>query len=146
VKKIFLILLLFILTSFSGQVATVIHKDWKIENNGQWASFYWKVDRTAVPYNGTYWYYIYFYSNSFFATQEKQNGTYDKAITYIKNVKIAMYEYNNGKMYNYIVINIPVILCDYETGKYGAWFSSYSNQNTFYLNFEQVTAYDYSNK
>jgi len=146
VKKIFLILLIFLLTSFTNTVDTIVHKDWTLENAGEWASFYWKVDRSKTTYNGTYWYYVYFYSNSFFATTKQQSGSYDKAITYIKNAKVVMYEYKDGRMYNSVMVDLPVVLCDYEINGYGAWFSSYSKANTFMLGYEQVTAYDYSDK
>lgn len=146
-KKLFLILLVFLLSAFtSDYIQTSVHQDWKLENAGEWGSFYWKIDRSDYADNqGAYWYYLYFYSNSLFATQT--DGNYDKAITYIKNVKISMYEYkSDGTVYSTVYLDLPAVLCDYEVSDYAAWFYSYSKKNKFHLTFEKATAYDYSTK
>ena len=125
------------------------HKDWTLENEGEWGSFYWKVIGSSKDKDGFYWYYVYLYSNSLFNT--KTNGEYDKAITYIKNINIYMYIYHKDKQGNLIYTNkisvdLPYVICDYELEEsmYVAYFYSISRYNSFKLKFDDATSFDYS--
>lgn len=152
-KKFLIILTLLIvgpmLSSTTYQNST-IQQEWKIENAGEWGSFYWGVERITYPNeNGLYYYYVYFYSNSLFNTDKNNDGQLDKAITYIKEPTLYMYEYrSDGTMYN--VVNFPVsyIICDYsyDVKRYSVYFYSHSKYNTFKVQFNSAWAYNYSNK
>lgn len=149
--KKFLLVLSFILLSVCSYSQTVIQKDWTVENPDEWGSFYWGVTRTTFKDNhGKYFYYVYFYSNSLFSTK-KDGVNYDKASTYIKSVKVTMYEYNNnsygGKVqYNKLDVNLPYVTCDWVYNKewYSAWFWSYSPNARFSITYDKVSAFDYS--
>ena len=146
-RKILFILLLSLLPMFSfSQVETESHTEWSIENPYEWGSFYWKVQVTSQPdAEGLYWYYMYFYSNSFFRT--KTNGEYDKAITYIKDIVAYMYEYSeDGVYYNKVSLEVPYATCDYKIEGAAVIFYSYSNNNTFKITFSDAKAFDYSTK
>ncbi|NPV13088.1 MAG: hypothetical protein HPY57_15080 [Ignavibacteria bacterium] len=116
--------------------------DWITENENEWGSFMWCVIRTYnSDKNGNYWYYVYFYSNSFF-NKVDEKGNYQKAITYISDIHIYMTEYNlNGKpivVYDY---HKPYIICDHheylDPSLYVAFFSSKSKINTFKIKFDK---------
>lgn len=115
-------------------------KPWTIENEGEWGSFYWKVIRTKTNVDGYFWYYVYFYSNSLL---RDSNGTIYKAVTYITDLNITMYQIHNGKHY-YKTIPFSYISCDYELGTYKAWFSSTNPNNTFKVTYSGVSAFSYS--
>jgi hypothetical protein len=149
--KKFLLGIVFVLFSFVGYSQTVSHQDWKVENQGQWGSFYWGVTRTQYPnYQGLYFYYVYFYSNSYF--NSKADGiNYDKASTYISNVDVVMKTYTldyYGKLIwrGNLLVELPYISCDwnYNPNIYGAWFSSPSPYNKFIITFDKAKAWDYS--
>jgi len=146
-----LILLLGLSSYSSVEAQTVTQQDWKIENEGQWGSFYWSVVRTnSRDANGKYWYYVYAASNSLF--NSKSNGyDYDKAITYVRNVNIYMYEYKMYKdgsktHFNTVNVNLSHFTCDYKVdlNYYIAYFWSYREYNKFKLTFDKVTPYDNS--
>jgi len=160
-KKLIYILFLILLPIFSlaqkenyyqhnteKQIRFYKHKDWTLENEGEWGSFYWKIIRSSKDSDDYYWYYVYLYSNSYFNT--KTNNEYDKAITYIKNMVITMYIYKNKKdkliYINNIPIKLPYVVCDYKLDEslYVAYFYSTSKYNSFNLKFEGATAFDYS--
>lgn len=149
-KKFFLGLLLTVL-SVVGYSQTTTHKDWTVVNEGEWSSFYWGVTRTQQADNyGRYFYYIYFYSNSYFST--KRDGyNYDRASTYVRGIHLKMKEYKKdyyGKLqyYNTVTLDIPYYTCDwvYLENYYVAYFWSYQPYNKFYLTFDKVSAFDYS--
>jgi hypothetical protein len=139
-----LILVLSVLSGVKSQVIT--HKDWTIENEGQWNSFYWGVTKTQYPdVYGNYYYYIYFFSNSFFNTKVNDGVNYDKASTYIRGINVIMYE-NTNSINNKVVVNIPYLTCDWghDPNYYGAWFYSSETDNNFTITFTKASAYDYS--
>lgn len=150
-KRFFIILifLLALITNVNPQAVT--HKNWTIENEGQWGSFYWGVTRAqTVDSYGNYYYYVYFFSNSFFNTKVNDGVNYDKASTYIRNINVTMLEniYNpNAQIINNkVVVNIPYLTCDWnhDPNYYGAWFYSTNPNNTFTITFSKASAYDYS--
>lgn len=149
--KSFLIGILFsFLTAISFSQNTVMHQNWKVEHGGEWASFNWCVSRTKIPdYQGKYYYYVYFFSNSYFDT--KSNGRdYDKASTYIKNVGVVMneyrFKYGNLEWVGSVPLKTPGYTCEwaYIPEYYVFWFSSYSPYNKFILSYGKVSAWDYS--
>jgi hypothetical protein len=148
-KKFLFTIMLSLFTVF-GYGQLIGHKNWTVENPGEWGSFYWAVTRSAyADSHGKYYYYVYFFSNSYFNT--KSDGrTYDEASTYIKGVKIYMYEnrkYRNSlTLFNTVVVDIPGRTCDwvYDQRAYGAWFYSTSPYNTFKITFQRASAFDYS--
>lgn len=147
--KKFLIIILFLLFGFNSKSQIVTHQDWRTENGGNWNSFNWGVTRTQYPdYQGKYYYYIYFYSNSFFNTKNRDRINYDKAITYIRNVNVTMDEYMfyNGRTnkFNSVTVNSPYITCDWNSDYYIMWFFSYQPYNRFYIRYDKISAYDYS--
>lgn len=124
-------------------------KNWTIENKDQWGSFMWMVIRTEkIDANGDYWYYVYFYSNSFY-NQQNNDGTYKKAITYITDLHVYMTEYNNdGRplvVYDYYE---PYITCDHndkvDPDSYVAVFSSKFRYNKFDIKFAECTPFNES--
>lgn len=152
-KKFLLTLVLLMGLSWVNPIEaqTVEHQPWKIENEGQWGSFYWTVVRTKYrDANGKYWYYVYAASNSLF--NKKSDGyNYDKAITYVRNVNIYMYEYkmySNGSKhhFNTVTVNLSHFTCDYYVNPnyYIAYFWSYRIHNKFKLTFDKATPYDNS--
>lgn len=152
-KKFLIILTLLIITPMLSSTTyqnPTIQQEWKIENAGEWGSFFWGVERTTFPNeNGLYYYYVYFYSNSLFNSDNDNDGQLDKAITYIKDPTLYMYEYTpNGKMYNVVKVPINYIICDYSynTDQYSAYFYSRSKYNTFKVQFNSAWAYNYSDK
>lgn len=148
--KKFLITILLSFFTLVGYSQTVVQQEWRVENGGQWGSFYWNVIRTVnQDFQGKYGYYIYFFSNSYF--NSKSDGyNYDKASTYIKNIDITMrdYSYYNGKfmMTGKIYLNLPGFTCDwyYEPNYYGAVFWSYNPYAKFSITFDKADAFDYS--
>lgn len=148
--KYILIFLLVFFASFS-HAQTITHQDWKIENVGQWGSFYWGVSRTAYPDNyGKYYYYVFFYSNSYMPTKSRDGVNYDKAITYIADVRIFMDEQinMNGKImkFNTVEVNSPSISCDWIVNQgHSAWFYSSQPYNRFRITYGGVSAFNYSN-
>ena len=151
IMKKFLLLICITLLSLGGTKAqTVVQQEWTVENAEFWGSFYWSVNRSQyADVNGKYWYYVYAYSNSLFNT--KSDGyNYDRAITFVRNVKINMYEYKyeNGYKIKYGTVNVKLshFTCDYylDPNHYIAYFWSYSKYNTFSLTFDKATAYDKS--
>jgi hypothetical protein len=98
-KKIFILILLFIISinafsqSFIKQneykpekEKNVNFSDWKLSNEGCFgcASFYWKVMKNPIPdKDGFYYYYIYFYSNSFY-----KSGDYASTFVFGVNLNI----------------------------------------------------------
>ena len=149
--KKFLLGIILLVFTFNGISQTVIQQDWKIENPGKWASFYWGATRTVKPdSHGKYFYYVYFYSNSLFNTK-KDGYHYDKAITYINDITITMDEYrlnNQGYKYHFnsVPINLHYVTCDwtYSDSYYSAWFWSYHPYAKFSLTFKKASAFDYS--
>lgn len=147
--KKFLLVIIFLVLSLVSNCQIVTHQDWKTENGGNWNSFHWGVTRTQYPdYQGKYYYYIYFYSNSFFNTKNKDRINYDKAITYIRNVSVTMDEYmfNGGRTnkFNSVTVNSPYITCDWNMGYYIMWFYSFQPYNRFNIRYDKISAYDYS--
>lgn len=148
--KKFLLGLFISVLSITSYSQTSVYQNWKVENEGSWASFYWGVSRTNYPdYYGKYYYYVYFYSNSYFNT--KGDGyNYDKAITYIRNINLYMDEYKtvNGKNYkfNTVKVNLPYHTCEWmhDPSVYGAWFWSYSPVVKIKITYDKVSAFDYS--
>jgi hypothetical protein len=148
--KKFLLGLFISVLSIAGYSQTKVYQDWKVENEGEWASFYWGVSRSNYPdYQGKYYYYVYFYSNSYFNT--KADGyNHDKAITYIRNIKLYMYQYKyvNGKKYKYntIEVELPYHTCDWfhDPSVYAAWFWSYSPNVKILMTFDKASVFDYS--
>lgn len=152
-KKFLLTLILLLGLSWFTPIkaqSTVTHRNWKVENEGQWGSFYWTVVRTKYrDVNGKYWYYVYSASNSLF--NSKTNGSYDRAITYVRNVNIFMDEYKklpNGTLqyFNTVTVNLSHFTCDYKVDQnhYIAYFWSYREYNDFRLTFDKATPYDKS--
>lgn len=152
-KFIFLLFIFFIpFLTFSQKEQTYLHNNnkneivfvdqqpWLLENEGQWGSFYWKVIRTETKVDNYYWYYVYFYSNSLL---RDSYGTIHKAVTYISDLNIIMYQKYNGQFYSKTV-PFTYIICDYEVGTYKAWFSSINPYNTFKITYSGVSAYSYS--
>ena len=149
--KRFLLFIVLSLIFNMSKAQTVTHQDWKIENAGQWSSFYWGVSRTQYPdFQGKYYYYVYFYSNSYFGTKSRDGANYDRAITYIRDVRIYMdeYMYANGRTakFNTVSVSSPYITCDWVTNQnqYAAWFYSFQPYNRFYITFGKASAYDHS--
>jgi hypothetical protein len=147
--KKFLIIILFLLFGFNCKSQVVTHQDWRTENGGNWNSFNWGVTRTQYPdFQGKYYYYIYFYSNSFFNSKNRDRINYDKAITYIRNVNVTMDEYMfyNGRTnkFNSVTVNSPYITCDWNMGYYVMWFYSFQPYNRFNIRYDKISAYDYS--
>lgn len=149
--KKFLLSILFLITSCFSFSQTIVQQDWQVERPGEWASFNWGVTRVEnADFNGKYYYYVYFFSNSYFNT--KRDGLhYDKASTYIRGIKITMLEYKYdtyGKpyVYNKVTVNVPYFTCDwfYSPDNYAAWFWSYSPHAKFIITYDKVSAFDYS--
>ena len=145
-----LILILGLGQCSSVEAQTVRHKNWVVENESQWGSFYWCVTRTTnSDVNGKYWYYVYASSNSLF--NRKVNGKYERAITYVRNVNVYMDEYKIND-YGYVVnfntvnVNLSHFTCDYNVNSnyYIAYFWSYKKYNKFRLTFDRATPYDKS--
>ena len=146
--KKFLLTFVISFLSFVGLSQTV-QQNWKVENEGQWSSFYWSVVRAdQADAQGRYFYYVYFHSNSYFNT--KRDGVhYDKASTFIRNIRIQMSEYHLSSSptpFNRVTVDIPYFTCDwfYDPNYYVAWFYSSSPYNKFYITFEKASAFDYS--
>lgn len=112
------------------------YQDWRGEQLGQWGSFYWKVTRSQRPAgDGFYYYYVYFYSNSYF-NEYNASGQYAKAITYAQNVNLQIMGTN-------IIVHLPYALADWEE-TYVAYFY-YSMPNAiFSINYGNVYPYSYS--
>lgn len=126
----------------------VLQQDWTVEKENYLNSFFWSVLRTKDEIDGYYWYYVHFYSNSYI-----KNGKFHKALTYISNVKITMYQDFDKILENSpIKFDIPSevnfeishIICDHNIEKYEAWFKSPLSTNTFNISYEKITAYDFS--
>jgi hypothetical protein len=147
-KKFILIMLLIFSFGFStkeSNITTSTYKDWKIENKGEWGSFYWKVDKSQTKYNGYYWYYVYFYSNSYLKTDN--DTIYDLAITYIQDVQVKMHEKNkDGYVYNIVPVKLSYILCDFTYDKYNFYFWSQSDNCDFILTFKSADPYNSTGK
>jgi hypothetical protein len=149
--KKFILNIIFLITSFFSFSQTVVQQNWKTERPGEWASFNWAVTRAKnADSHGKFYYHIYFFSNSYF--NSKSNGLhYDKASTYVRDIKITMYEYKYngyGKLYVYntVTVNVPYFTCDwfYSPENYVAWFWSYSPYTKFTITYSKVSAFDYS--
>jgi len=148
--KRFLLGILFTLISFVVTSQTVVQQNWRLENEGEWDSFYWSVLRTnQTDFQGKYGYYIYFFSNSYF--NSKSDGyNYDKASTYIRDIDIVMKDYNYvyGKkvMTSKIFLNLPSFTCDWycDPNYYAATFWSYNPYGRFTITFGKASAFDYS--
>ncbi len=149
-KSILVAILMFFACSVS-YAQTVTHQDWKIENAGQWGSFYWGVSRTVYPdAYGKYYYYVFFYSNSYMPTKNRDGFNYDRAITYIGDVRIFMDEQinvNNRIMkFNTVEVIAPSISCDWLVNQgHSAWFYSSQPYSRFYITYGRVSAFNYSN-
>ncbi len=138
-----------LLLTVNSYSQTTIHKNWVAANKGEWGSFYWGVSKSnSITKDGKYYYYVYFYSNSYFNTKRNDGYNYDKASTYIRNVSVYMLEYKtpNGIKFNTVLVNLPFVTCDwfYDVNLYGAWFWSYYPYNDFYITFDKASAFDYS--
>lgn len=137
--KILLVLSLLLPMAASAQ-STVVHQDWKLSNEGNWGSFWWKVDRTSTKsYDGYYYYYIICYSNSYFNTMKREYGKYDRASTYIEYPKITMWQ--NREII--IPLQLNGALFDWESTQI-AYFSYKSTNVIFTINYNAVYPYDYS--
>ena len=136
--KILLVLSLLLPLSSTAQ-DVVEHQGWQVANEGNWGSFWWKVDRSRQPIQGYYYYYIICYSNSYFSTMKKQYGKYDRASTYIEYPKITMWSGGN------IVIPLQLngALFDWENTQIAYFSYRYTNVN-FTINFNAVYPFDYS--
>ncbi len=148
-QKFLLFLFLFI-TCLVGKAQTVVHQEWKLENYQNQGSFYWGVSRTQYPdFQGKYYYYVYFYSNSFL-TSRYGGRSYSKASTYVRGISIYMEEFKNMNgylvKYNVVPVSLPYLTCDWNHApdQYAAWFVSYSPFNRFSISYERSAAYDYS--
>ena len=144
-KKI-LFLLLFIMSIYvysQDTLTYVTQQDWKIENSNDWGSFYWKVIRSENKVDGYYYYYIYLYSNSLFNILD-DNDEYKRALTYITDFSIYMYDdvFYKDKFYKEYVI------CDYDlrSDQYVTTFYSESSDCNFRIYYSSVTPFDYSLK
>lgn len=150
--KKFLTILFLTLISVIGFTQMKTHQNWELENEGEWGSFHWAVNRTINPdTHGGYYYYVYFYSNSYFNTKLMDGVNYDRASTFITNINVYMNEYSkntNGKLvwYNKIMIPIRGVVCDwvFDESYYTAYFYSYSSYCKFRLTYAGASAYDYS--
>lgn len=149
--KKFLLGILFTLISIVGTSQLVQQQNWKVENEGEWGSFYWSVARTQYPdLHGKYFYYVYFYSNSYFNTKS-DNVNYDRASTYINKINITMHEYRVGaygnfEHYNKVSVYVPGFTCEWyhDERYYVAYFWSYSASNRFKITYGDVSPYYYS--
>jgi len=143
----FLYTVLFVsLFSFTTQSQSlVVHQEWKVEAPAQWASFYWKVLKSPTTYNGHYYYYVYFYSNSVFNTKQNDGVNYDRAVTYIKGVTITMYEMKGKQNYGTVPIKVPFVLCGYDFNlkRYEFYFYSKSKTNVFKIKYNKIYPYEY---
>jgi len=139
-----LFILAFLMSINSIAQTTSVHQGWKCENNGNWNSFYWNVKRTLNPDAAGYYYYdVYFYSNSYLNTDIDLDGKYDKAIVYITNLTVTMYEYKNAYLYSTVDVVIPYILVDWANKK-AAYFYSYSPSCKFVIKYASASPYNYS--
>lgn len=141
--KKFLLLIAILFTTVFATAQTKTHIDWQLQESGQWGSFFWKVDRTQYKdANGRYWYYVHFYSNSLFNTDNNRDGVLDKAVTYIKSPTVYMYEPNNT-----VNVQLNHIVCDYfySSSTYSVYFWSYTPNNNFGITYQSVSPYNYSN-
>jgi len=148
--KKFLLIIIFSLLTIIGN-SQITHQKWKVENKGEWGSFYWGVTRAEYPdYNGKYFYYVYCYSNSYF-NSKRDNYNYDKATTYISGINLSMKEYKTDyygtlKYSTTVDVHIEYATCDWTHAPkyYVAWFTSTSPYNKFYFNYKKASAFDYS--
>lgn len=135
-----LISLIIIILCFNVCISqTYTYKEWNVEDEGNWGSFWWKVDRTSHRQtDGYYYFYIYFSSNSYF-NKIDNNGNYYKAISYIDNIHLYMNMQGKSPVY----LNLQYQLVDWKKTQV-AYFYSYAPNPTFYLKYASITPYDYS--
>ena len=146
--KKFLLVIAFALSTLLGVSQTSTQQAWKGENLTDWGSFYWRVDRSTYPDAGNkYWYYVYFFSNSLLNKDDNGDGQHDKAITYISDVNVTMYEIDkSGAVYNQAPSFSDHIICEYNhnVNVYGHYFWSYSPYNQFTITFTKASAWSES--
>lgn len=146
-KIILLGLTILLSTSFTNpsimeDKATVVYSDWQCANCGQWGSFYWKIERSkAYDADFKYWYYVYFYSNSYFSTDNNGDGKSDPATAYVAPVNMYMYyNYNGSKTF---VNTLPYVLVDWKTTMVMSFWAIDPNAK-FYLEYGAISPYNYS--
>jgi len=130
-----LILCLLLCVPIFAQNSTV--QNWRVENEGFYGSFWWKVERTDYRQNdGFYYYYVYAQSNSYLNFQ----GNYVKATTYLEGVKVIMLD--NIKSYQY-ELPFDYLLFDWERF-YVAYFYHQSPNKKFAITYYNIYPYSYS--
>lgn len=109
ILKILLVLLPLFGFTQADQIPRSVYHGPEVVNQGQWGSFWFKIERTNYTYNGYYWYYVFAYS----ASQNQDNyGNVYKATTYVDHPTITMY-YGPNRQY-YYTFPMQAALFDWE--------------------------------
>ena len=140
-KKLFLLICILLQSIISiGQsdgIAQSEYLPWKCINEGSYTSFWYSIERTDEMYKGSYYFYIYFYSNSYLYSHHEDL----KAITFVDSPLIIM-KYNGGEFKE---CPMYTALIDWEKTPVCYFYTSDPNP-AFKLVWLGISAYDYSRK
>jgi len=122
-----------------NNVPTYVYQNWDVANNGQWGSFWLKIERTNYKVNGYYYYFVYTFSNS----QLQHNNIVYKASTFVDHINVSMYwSLPNGTRQKTTHLQDATIF-DWETSKI-CYFITSDPRATFKVHWQSVYPYDYS--
>lgn len=108
---------------------------WKIEREGYWGSFWWKVTRQKQGVN--YYYTVYVFSNSYF-NQLDQQRNYKKAITKISGCIVWAEDFEEA-----VDFEVGTVVFDWKESYLFQFYTTDPNARVK-IKYSEVHPYDYS--